>query len=166
MDRNPFERNVSSSPATSGDLVPSPSALVPKDGWLAFFWRKIKGFLGVCRLGLDRISVFGFAILAIIAFPCLPVFIEWYRTGEVKADTYYITAAVLAAAFAVTAEHIAFIGLYITSFVINLVLDMVHGPFSDRVDHWAGILLAAICGIHASERFWWHIFLDRPFPDR
>src|SRR4029077_19861568 len=40
----------------------------------------------------------------------------------------YITAAVLASAFAVTAEHILFLGLYVTSFVINLILDMVHGP--------------------------------------
>lgn len=159
MVKNPFGQRPAK-PVPSSDPPP------PVTGFFPVLGRRIRYFLGVCASGLNRFSVFGFAIMAIIAFPCLPVFIEWYRTGIVKSDTYYITAAVLAAAFAVTAEHIAFIGLYITSFVVNLILDMVHGPFSDEVDHWAGVVLAVVCAMHASERVWWHVVLDRPFPDR
>jgi hypothetical protein len=147
-------------PASPREIVTVPQGLI------AVAVRKTRFFGSVCASGLNRISVFAFAIMATIAFPCLPVFIEWYRTGSVKSDTYYITAAVLASAFAVSAEHIAFIGLYITSFVINLILDMVHGPFSAVVDVWAGSVLAAVRGLHISERVWWHVFLDRPFPDR
>jgi hypothetical protein len=127
---------------------------------------KIRFFAWVCISGTSRLLEFGAAVVFTIAVPCLPVIIEWYRTGDVRSDTYYLVAAVLAAAFAVSAERRAFFGLYVTSFVINLILDMVHGPFSGVVDQWAGMLLAGVCVLHVSERAWWHIVLDRPFPDR
>jgi hypothetical protein len=156
----------SAPPSSPGSPPPPPEPPNISRLRLTKLFRRFRYFREVCADGFNRFSVFGLAILATIASPCLPIVIEWYRTGDVKADTYYLTAAVLASAFAVTAEHNAFRGLYIVSFVINLIVDTIHGPFSDRVERWAGILLATICVFHMSERFWWHIFQARPFPDR
>lgn len=69
------------------------------------------------------------AVLATVAAPCLPIFIELLKTGEIKADSFFITTTVMAAAFAVSAEHILPRALYMASFVVNLILDVVRGPF-------------------------------------
>jgi hypothetical protein len=104
--------------------------------------------------------------MAAIAAPCLPLFIELLRSGNVKSDSIYITAAVISAAFSVSAEHVLFRALYIALFVVNLIIDTVSGgPFSAQLDSWAGTVLALVAMLHATERAWWHLVLDRPFPE-
>jgi len=105
------------------------------------------------------------AVLATVAAPCLPIFIELLKTGEIKADSFFITTTVMAAAFAVSAEHILPRALYMASFVVNLILDVVRGPFSVSIDAWAGTLLLSVAFLHIAERAYWHLALDRPFPD-
>ena len=103
-------------------------------------------------------------MLATVAAPCLPLFIEFLRNGSVKSDSLYITATVISAAYAVSTEHVLFRTLYFAMFVVNLILVMVSGPYSDQLATWAGTLLISIAFLHMVERFWWHVVLDRPFP--
>jgi hypothetical protein len=120
----------------------------------------------VCRTASTKGGVWLLSVIATVAAPCIPLLIELLRSGTVKSDSIYITAAVMSAAFAVSAEHALFLSLYIALFVINLIFDMVSGPFTTMLDAWAGTLLGLIAALHATERVWWHIVLDRPFPDR
>jgi hypothetical protein len=120
----------------------------------------------VCVAGINRLSVWLFSVLATIAAPCLPLLIELLKNGTIESSSYYLTAAVLAAAYAVSAEHVLFLTLYFALFVINLVFNNVTGPFSAQLNTWAGTLLLLVALLHATERIWWHVVLDRPFPDR
>lgn len=119
----------------------------------------------ICSSLATKGGVWLMAVLATVAAPCLPIFIELLKTGEIKADSFFITTTVMAAAFAVSAEHILARALYMASFVVNLILDVVRGPFSVSIDAWAGTLLLSVAFLHIAERAYWHLALDRPFPD-
>lgn len=121
----------------------------------------------MCRIGLDRIGIWLLSVIATLALPCLPLCIEWLRTGDMKSDTMTLTAAVLAATFIFSAEHVLNLCVYILLFVVNLLFNTVVGPTSPAgIDAWTGTLLMSVTFFHAIERFWWHVVLDRPFPDR
>jgi len=78
--------------------------------------------------------------------------------------SYFITAAVLSAAFGVSTRNTFFRALYSSLFVVNLIVDTVSGPFSANIEHYAGILLVLTAVLHAVERFSWHVVYDMPFP--
>src|SRR3974390_3339765 len=121
--------------------------------------------LEIGSAGATRGGVWIMAVFATVAAPLLPIFLEFLKTGAVRSDSFFITAAVMAAAFAVSAEHILPRALYMASFVVNLILDVVRGPFSASIDAWAGTLLLSVALLHIAERAYWHLALDRPFPD-
>jgi predicted Na+-dependent transporter len=112
-----------------------------------------------------RIGVWLMSILATVAAPCIPIFIEFLKNGTIKSDSIFITATVMSAAFAVSAEHVLWRALYFALFVVNLILDIVSGPFDAQVASWAGTLLLSVASLHVMERAWWHIALNRPFPE-
>jgi hypothetical protein len=128
-------------------------------------WNKIKTFGLICHATINRIGVWAFSVVATILAPCLPVGIELWKTGNIESASYCITTTVLAAAFAVSAGNKLFLSLYIVLFVINLVFYIVTGPFSPQLDDWAGRMLLMVAVLHGMQRVWWHIVLDRPFPD-
>lgn len=103
----------------------------------------------------------------VIIIPCLPVFIEWIAKGEPGHETMAITAAVLAAAFGVTAEDNSYRSIYVLLFILALVvytLLLVGGKLSPMLDGHVWVLLIATCALHMTERTWWHLILNRPFP--
>jgi hypothetical protein len=154
--------------AAAAALPPSQQPLLalppPKPPFFTRVRRKLQAVSDIVARGTDGFGVWFWSVLATIAAPCLPIFIEFLSTGTVKANSYFITAAVLSAAFAVSTGHTFFRALYGGLFVINLILDTVSGPFSASIEHYAGILLLLTAVLHAVERFWWHVVYDRPFP--
>lgn len=144
------------------EVTPKAIDIPTRWAWFCARCRNI-GILG--RSAATKLGVWLFSIVATIAAPCLPIFIELLRKGQVASDSIYITAAVMAAAFAVSAEHVLYRVLYIALFVINLVFNNSAGPFSAQLETWAGTLLTLVALLHVSERIWWHIVLDRPFPE-
>ena len=136
----------------------------PMTRWVRFCQR-CKNTGALCRSASNKLGIWLFSILGTVAAPCLPVLIELLRNGFVQSGSFYITSAVMSAAFAVSAEHVLFRALYFALFVINLVFNNVTGPFSPQLDNWAGTLLFMVALLHAIERVWWHIVLDRPFPE-
>ena len=126
---------------------------------------KCRRALEICSAGATRGGVWIMAVLATVAAPLLPILLEFLKTGAVRSDSFFITAAVMAAAFAVSAEHVLPRALYMASFVVNLILDIVRGPFSASMDAWAGTMLLSVASLHIAERAYWHLALDRPFPD-
>jgi hypothetical protein len=102
-----------------------------------------------------------------ILCPCIPILIEWLRAGSVKRENFLITTAVLTVALLVAAEHNFYRAFYAGLFIVSLILDILvySGPVASGMDRYAGGLLLAVGIVHAAERFWWHVVLDRPFPD-
>ena len=113
---------------------------------------------------LNGFGVWILSILCTIAAPVIPLLIEFLKSGAVKSDSFFITAAVLAAAFAVSAGHVLYRSAYLTLFVFNLILDMATGPYSATIEPYAGWLLLLVAVLHLMERFWWHVVLDQVFP--
>jgi hypothetical protein len=105
------------------------------------------------------------SVLGTLGLPCLPLVVERLRDGHVKDDSYFLTAAVLAATFIFTADHYVFRCIYILLFLINLLLDIVPGQTARDLAHYSGTLLLSVALLHATERFWWHVVWDQPFPD-
>lgn len=116
---------------------------------------------------------FGTCLLSVIftiMVPCLPIGIEWLRTGNVIPDSFLITAAVLSALYGCSAESNLFRAFYSFMFLVSLVIDAFGGNTASSsvgatAGQYAGTLLAAVALVHASERLWWHVVWDRPFPD-
>jgi hypothetical protein len=120
----------------------------------------------ICSSAWGKAGTWLYAVLATVAAPCLPVGIEFLQTGKIAYSSFYITGAVMSAAFAVSAESIMFLAFYMGLFVVNLILDTVTGPYSAAIGNWAGTILFAVALLHMTERGYWHFVLDRPFPDR
>ena len=114
---------------------------------------------------LNPFGVWLMSVLGTLGLPCLPLLVERLRDSQIKNDSYFLTAAVLAASFIFTADHYVFRAIYILLFLINLLLDIVPGDTTKDLAHWSGSLLVGVALLHATERFWWHIIWDRPFPD-
>jgi hypothetical protein len=127
----------------------------------------MRGAGEVLGAALNGIGMWLLSVIATLVLPCLPLFIEWLKDGRIKPETIFVTAAILAATFAFTAEHVILFSAYLLFFLVNLLLDVTTGPSRPvALDHWAGILLAGVAILHAGERFWWHVVLDRSFPER
>jgi hypothetical protein len=106
------------------------------------------------------------SVTCVIIMPCLPVIIEWMRSGYDKSDTMTLTAAVLSIGFCVTTESIMLFFVYFLLFLTNILVNTVVGPNSPVIlTGWEGYLLLGVIGLHAIERGRWHVVLDRPFPD-
>lgn len=78
-----------------------------------------------------------------------------------KDETALLTAAVLSAGFLFSVEHVIYACVYIVLFFGSLLLD-VTGRTSTV---WSGWFLIIVASTHSIERFWWHVVLDRPFPE-
>jgi len=114
----------------------------------------------------SNIGFWLFSILSMLILPCLPVIIELLHNGSVKSENLILTAAVLAAGFAFTVEHILVFVAYSAIFLGSLVIDLAAGPSSPvGTSSTAGPLLIAVCGLHTLERFRWHVVLSLPFPE-
>lgn len=113
---------------------------------------------------------FGVCILSLIAtllIPCLPLFVEFLKSGAVREDNLTLTAAVLASVFIFTAGHMLYFCLYILLCIFSLLINLTAGPTSpDFVSGIGGSLLASVVILQASERIWWHMVMSRPFPEQ
>jgi len=129
--------------------------------------QKFRAGWAIFGMASTRGGVWLLSVMATIAAPCLPLFIELLKSGSVRSDSIYITAAVISAAFSVSAQHVMFRALYIALFVVNLIFDMVagSGPFKEQLDSWAVGLLVLVAVLHTTERAWWHLVMNRPFPE-
>jgi hypothetical protein len=113
----------------------------------------------------DKVGIWLFSIGATLALPCLPLVVEGLKNGHVDKGNVVITASVLAATFIFTAGHKIAQVFYSALFVIALLLDTITGALAAQiVRDYSGTLLASVALLHTSERFRWHIVLDRPFP--
>lgn len=114
----------------------------------------------------DKLFLWLCSLLAVIGVPCVPIFLEWLKTGIVTSNTYFITSIVLNATYFFGTESWFYRFWYGALFGINCLLDGTppSSPVHTVVDH-GGALLIAVAVLHASERFGWHVFQDRPFPD-
>jgi hypothetical protein len=138
----------------------------PPSNW-EWAWQKIRSASQIWLSAWRKLGIWGLSLIASLVLPGLPIGIEWLRTSHINSDTLYVTATVLAAAFIFSAEHAMTLCLYILLFLATLLLDTVTGPNSPvGLENYAGTLLGAVAFLHAAERFWWHVVLDRPFPDR
>lgn len=120
----------------------------------------------VCRgahVGFNALSLFFLSLTLVLAVPLLPIMIEWVKDGSVTSLTYLITAAVLAAALAIQAEHNFCRAMYFLTFLVTIVLYSltVGADHAPPVDRFAGILLLSVIVLHSSERFYWHVVLHR-----
>lgn len=113
-----------------------------------------------------KLGVWLLSVLALIGAPCLPLIIELLKTGSMRSDSIYITASVMCIGFVFMAENMLIRVVYMSLFALTLIFDIVSGPFSEELNSYAGLILIGVCVLHASERFYWHIGLDRPFPER
>jgi hypothetical protein len=105
------------------------------------------------------------SVLACLALPCLPLVVELLKNGHIDKGNVVITSSVLAATFIFTAGHKLAQVIYSLLFVVALLFDAVTGELAERmVRDYSGTLLAAVALLHTSERFRWHVVLDRPFP--
>ena len=118
----------------------------------------------IAGTALTGAGVWLLSIIATLCLPCLPLFIEWIKTSHLKTDTVTLTAAVLAAGLIFTSEHVIYFSLYFMLFLVNLVINTSISPASPPgLDKWDSVLMLSIAILHASERFWWHVVLVRPF---
>jgi len=105
------------------------------------------------------------SVLACLALPCLPLVVELLKNGKIDQGNIVITTSILAATFIFTAGHRIAQVIYAILFVMTLLLDTVQGALAEQMVHnYSGTLLAAVALMHTSERFRWHVVLDRPFP--
>src|ERR1700730_18524926 len=63
------------------------------------------------------------SLIFMIGVPCLPLAIEAAKnTGKVRPDSYYMTAAVLAASYGIATNHKAFMVGYSCGFLAPIIL--------------------------------------------
>lgn len=129
--------------------------------------KKVQQVFHLLKRYLDGLSTYALSLLATLLLPALPLPIEWLKTDHVEPESYLITVAVLAAGFGFSAEHNSYRAGYGLLFLTGLILDIVgkSGKVASQADGYAWVLLLAVAALHGSERFWWHVVLDRPFPD-
>jgi hypothetical protein len=115
---------------------------------------KEKIFLWLCTIG------------CVIALPCLPIPLEYMRTGKVSQDTLLIICVIISATYGLTAGSWFYKFFYWSIFAISCIFDVTPetSPVVNIAHHgWS--LLAGLAALQAAERFNWHVFQDRPFPD-
>lgn len=123
-------------------------------------WKKRGALIGVASAGFGTWCL---AIVLCVIFPCLPVAIDVIRTKHVTASGILVTAAVLSSTYGCSAEHNFYRALYTLTFIVSIIFCAFGGD--DFPISFAGSLLGSVCVLHATERFWWHVVWDRPFPD-
>jgi hypothetical protein len=107
------------------------------------------------------------SLVFMIGLPSLPLGIEAAQNmGHVEPYSYYLTAAVLAASYGISSDHNSFRCGYVSVFLGTLVLlfQPKAGP-TWFAPGWASNFMIVTATIHASERFKWHVVLNRRFPD-
>jgi hypothetical protein len=133
--------------------------------WL-FFIEKTRNAKRLLARAWDRIFKWLCSLLAVTGVPCLPIFLEMLKTGSVAQETYFLTSIILSATYFFGAEIWFYRFGYGAFFSVNALFDTV--PKSSPLEtmaHHGGALLIGVALLHASERFGWHVFEDRPFPD-
>ncbi|MGY3238108.1 uncharacterized protein YkuJ [Bradyrhizobium sp. USDA 4448] len=124
-----------------------------------------KNLFIICYGSSDKVGTWLMSVLACLALPCLPLLVELLKKGQIDLGNIMITASILSSTFIFTAGHRIAQVIYSLLFVIALLLDAVSGGLAEQmVHHYSGTLLAAVAFLHTSERFRWHVVLDRPFP--
>lgn len=113
-----------------------------------------------------RVGVWLLSLVALVGAPCLPLLIELLKIGTIGSNSIYITASVMCVGFVFMAENTLIRVVYIVLFSLTLIFNMVSGPYSPELNSWSSIILIGVCVLHASERAYWHVALDRPFPER
>jgi hypothetical protein len=130
---------------------------------IKFVWDAIK----IIYSSLNKVGTWLMSILACLLLPCLPIVIGGLRDGKLDRESMIITAAILAATFIFTAGHQILRVVYILLFISALLLDTIRSDFASVVmETYAGSLFLGVACLQAAERFWWHIALDRPFPEK
>jgi hypothetical protein len=142
---------------------PSPSPNVP-------LRHRARTLGTIINRNTDGFGTWVLSIVLTIMVPCLPIGIEWLRTSKVAPDSFLITAAVLSALYACSAENNMFRAFYVLTFLVSLMVDafssnISSSPVEAAAAEYAGTVLVAVVIAHATERLWWHVVWDRPFPD-
>lgn len=116
---------------------------------------------------MDGIGTWLLSLLASLLIPAIPIWLELARSPHIaRPETLFVTGVILSGSFAFSAQHNLFRFLYIILGGINIFMDIVNNGSTPGVgDHYALYLLLGAALLHASERFWWHVILERPFPD-
>lgn len=124
--------------------------------------------LHVGRRVLNGISTWVYSIAGTLCVPLIPILIEYLKFGKVDKDIILVTAAILAATFFFTASNNLCRAIYFLSFLVTIVMDTLtlSAAVLPVVDAYAVFLLGAVALLHGSERFWWHVVLDIPFPEQ
>lgn len=120
-----------------------------------------------CKSASRKIGNYIFSIFGAIFLPLLPLTIEWLQKGSILNKNIAIAASILAVSFAIISEHNLYRAIYLFVFIVALILHtlIISGPIYSGADDYAVHLLGAATLPHIVERLWWHIVLDRPFPD-
>ncbi len=127
----------------------------------------------------NRLGVWFFATVFIVVFPLIPIFVELAQSGEVKPETYLLTAAVLAVGYGFTSQEPFFWAFYGLIFLGSLAYDynpaaippspawpeQLAGIEAWITHHLALIFVLLVAILHALERFIWHVVWDKLFPD-
>src|SRR6266436_2080811 len=71
----------------------------------------------------NRLGIWFFATVFIVVFPMFPIFVELIKRGEVKPETYLLTAAVLAVGYGFTSREPFFWAFYGLIFFGSLAYD-------------------------------------------
>lgn len=114
-----------------------------------------------------------------VGVPLFPVLVELIKNGEIKPETFLLTAAVLAAGYGFSTQTPLSWGLYALIFLFSVAFDyrpeaalplaVWAAPTTAFVrwilDHLALSLMLLTVAIHTLERFVWHVLRDFPFPD-
>src|SRR5262245_19132350 len=90
--------------------------------------QRLRAAADIISAGTDGWGIWLGSIVGTVVVPCAPLGIELLKNGHVKADNVVLTAAVLAAAFAVSAEHVVYRVVYVLLFLASLVLGAVTSP--------------------------------------
>jgi hypothetical protein len=127
----------------------------------------------------NRLGVWLFATVCIVIAPLLPVFVELIKSGDVKPETYLLTAAVLAVGYGFSTAQPAFWAFYAVIFLGSIAYnynpdrvppspawpEFLIGLENWLVHHVALAFLLFVLILHTLERFLWHVVWDQLFPD-
>jgi hypothetical protein len=143
----------------------TPPASGPNGIWRTFI-KKVKGAIEIIGNASNSVGIFALSLIAMLVLPCLPLAIEWLHSSHIANGTKTVTAAVLSSGFLFSAEHYVYRSVYAVLFLGSLLLTFAVGPESPAgIERWDGTFLLVVALFHCSERLYWHVFLDRPFPD-
>ncbi len=133
------------------------------------FLEQIKKLFTALERRIDLIGVFLTSLVFVLVIPALPIILEYFKNkGHILKSDIYIVSIILASSFGISAEksysRVIYIGLILTSFVEFYVTPSgITAPRIEWHDFWAFI---GICLLQMSERFWWHVVDEKPFPDK